>query len=72
MESWPEMRLINDAGTKNGEMRRGPLANISVWVSSMRGRPPMPDPTITPMRSALVSVTSRPQSRHACMPAARP
>ncbi len=43
-----------EPGTKNGEMRRGPrLAMYSTWVSSILGRPPMPEPTITPMRSAV-------------------
>ena len=61
-----------DAGTKNGEIRRGPRAASSACVDSIIGKPPMPDPTTTPRRSAFASVTSSPQSFHACRPAARP
>src|ERR1700677_3107348 len=38
----------------------------------MDSRPPMPDPISTPMRSELVSVTTNPESRIACMPATTP
>ena len=61
-----------DAGTKNGEMRRGPRLSSSVCVASIIGKPPMPEPTTTPMRSEFSSVTSRPLSCMAWMPAAMP
>ena len=61
-----------DAGTKNGEMRRGPRLSSSVCVTSIIGRPPMPEPTTTPTRSAFSSVISRPLSCMACTPAAKP
>ena len=56
----------------NGLMRRGPLFISSACVSSIIGRPPMPEPIRTPMRSAFSSVTSIPEFRIACIPAARP
>ena len=61
-----------EPGTKNGEMRRTPRAFSSSRICSMSGRPPIPEPMITPMRSAFASLTSRPLSRSACMPAAMP
>ena len=44
----PEIMLMIEAGTKNGEMRRGPRAAYSPCVSSIIGRPPMPEPTMQP------------------------
>ena len=41
-----------EAGTKNGVIRRGPRFSSSALVSSISGRPPMPEPTRQPMRSA--------------------
>ena len=72
IDSCPETMLMIDAGTKNGEMRRGPRAASSMQVSSIIGRPPMPEPTMTPMRSAFSSVTVSPLSVQAWMPAATP
>lgn len=68
----PEIMLMIDPGTKNGEIRRGPRSTYVEWVSSIIGRPPMPEPTSTPARSALASFTSRPLSLSACTPAAMP
>ena len=68
----PEIILMMEPGTKKGEIRRGPRASNSAPVSSIMGRPPMPEPTITPIRSALSSVISMPLSRIACVPAAMP
>jgi hypothetical protein len=51
---WPEIMLMIEAGTKNGEMRRGPRAVLAVGLSSIIGRPPMPEPTMQPMRSAVL------------------
>src|ERR1035437_4458480 len=38
----------------------------------MIGRPPIPEPILTPMRSAFSGVTSSPESRSAWIPAATP
>ena len=38
------------AGTKKGEMRRGPRAINSSRMFSIKGRPPMPEPIKQPMR----------------------
>ncbi|MNT14263.1 hypothetical protein D3C72_1492600 [compost metagenome] len=72
IDRWPAIMLMIEPGTKNGEMRRGPRSVSTALVSSIIGRPPMPEPTSTPMRSALASVTSRPLSFRACVPAAMP
>ena len=40
-------------------------------MRSMSGRPPMPEPTITPTRSELLSSISRPESSSANLAAAR-
>ena len=57
IDTWPEIMLMIDAGTKNGVIRRGPRAISSACVSSISGRPPMPEPTRQPMRSACSSVS---------------
>jgi hypothetical protein len=49
-------------GMKNGEMRPGPRSSSTVCMASMSGRPPIPEPMITPTRSALAEVTSSPES----------
>jgi hypothetical protein len=71
METWPEIMLMIEAGTKNGEMRRAPRCRYSPWDSSISGSPPMPEPTMTPMRCASssprASPVGRPESRTACM-----
>ena len=61
-----------EPGIRNGETRRGPRFSSSVWLSSIIGRPPMPDPITQPMRSRLASVTSMPLSLIACTDAAMP
>ena len=61
-----------EAGTKNGLILRGPRLVSSACVSSIIGKPPIPEPTMTPMRSAFASVTSNPLSCIACIPAAIP
>ena len=53
-------------------MRRGPLAPISRMFSSIIGSPPMPEPTITPVRSAFDSSIARPASSSASFVAAMP
>jgi hypothetical protein len=35
-----------EPGTKNGEIRRAPRAVDSVWVSSIMGKPPLPEPSV--------------------------
>jgi hypothetical protein len=72
IENWPEIMLMIEPGTKNGEIRRGPRFMYSVWLSSIIGRPPMPEPIITPTWVRLASVTSSPLSASACAPAASP
>ena len=72
IESWPEIMLMIEPGTKNGDIRRGPRFVYSAWFSSISGRPPMPEPTIAPMRSAFASLISSPLSRTAWMLAAIP
>ena len=55
---------------------RGPRAASSACVSSISGRPPIPEPTRQPMRSASgslrASLVFRPASRTAWIEAARP
>ena len=51
MEIWPEARLISDIGMKKGLTRRGPCSFSTRAVSAMGPRPPMPEPTMTPVRS---------------------
>ena len=63
--------LMIDPGTKNGEMRRGPLA-IIVVSSSIIGSPPMPEPTLTPTRSAFESSIVNAASSSASSGAASP
>ena len=65
IEMWPEIMLMIEAGTKNGEMRRAPRAAYSICVCSIIGRPPMPDPTRQPMRSACSSFSASPVGRPA-------
>jgi hypothetical protein len=60
IDTWPEIMLMIDAGTKNGEMRRGPRLTISLCVSSIIGSPPMPEPMFTPMRVASSSPSASP------------
>ena len=68
----PEIMLMMVPGMKKGEILRGPPPRKSSCVSSIIGRPPMPEPILTPIRSALDSLTSMPESRIAWMPAAMP
>ena len=66
--------LMMVPGMKNGEMRRGPLlVELVVHASSISGRPPMPEPMLTPMRSAFSGVDLRGRRRAiACSAAAMP
>ena len=58
------------SGMKKGEMRPGPFFRSTSMVASMEPRPPMPEPTKAPMRSAFSSVISRPLSSRAIFVAA--
>jgi hypothetical protein len=60
IDMWPEIMLMIDAGTKNGEMRRAPRSRYSSACASIIGSPPMPEPTMQPMRSACSSVSASP------------
>ena len=55
IETCPDARLIRQDGMKNGETRRGPFSCRVSDVSAMPGRPPMPEPIITPVRSSFSS-----------------
>ncbi len=68
----PEIMLMIAPGIMNGEIRRGPRLTNSLWLSSISGRPPMPEPTMQPIDSRLASVISSPESRIACTEAAMP
>ena len=72
IDTWPETMLTIEPGTKNGEIRRGPRFVYSAWFSSIIGRPPMPEPTITPTRSGSTVSAVRPASRTAWAEAAMP
>ena len=43
--------LMMEPGTKNGVILRHPPAMYMAFVSSISGRPPMPEPMHTPTRS---------------------
>jgi len=76
METWPAIMLMIEAGTKNGEIRRGPRAVYSTWVCSIMGKPPMPEPITQAMRvansSSRASPVGKPASSTACTAAAMP
>ncbi len=61
-----------EPGTKNGEIRRGPPLSRALWLCSIIGRPPIPEPMATPMREAFSSEHSMPASWIAWAPAAIP
>src|ERR1700744_3963400 len=72
IERWPEIMLMIEAGTKNGEILRGPPFNQLSCSCSMGSRPPMPAPHTAPQRSGSNLLKSIPESVTACMPAATP
>ena len=73
MESWPETRLIRVAGMKKGLSRRGPRSLTVMAPSHRVSSPPIPDPTMTPVRScSYSSLGAQPASSTACCPAAMP
>src|SRR5581483_2816229 len=64
--------LMIEAGTKNGEILRGPPFRKASYSDSMVHRPPMPAPQTAPHRDASALLKSMPQSATAWMPAATP
>ena len=73
MLTWPETKLINAPGIKNGETLRGPFSFIKIAVSAIDCKPPIPDPIITPVRTkSSLSVGFHPLSSTACCAAAIP
>src|SRR6185369_2262078 len=70
----PEIMLMIEAGTKNGEIFFGlpPALSYASYSDSMVQRPPMPAPHTAPHRSGFVFWKSMPESTTACMPAATP
>jgi hypothetical protein len=66
MDTWPEIMLMMEAGTKNGVMRRGPrFGQYSAWVFSISGRPPMPEPMTQAMRVGQLFVSASPVGKPA-------
>ena len=51
IDASPATMLTIVPGTKNGVILRQPPASNATFVSSISGRPPMPDPMQTPTRS---------------------
>ena len=72
MDSCPAIRLMIEPGMKKGEILRGPLASTALCVSSISGRPPMPDPMHTPTCSRCSRSKSSPEFWIASIAAARP
>ena len=63
--------MISEPGMKNGLTLRGPFSFSSRAVSSMLGKPPMPEPIRTPVAYFSSSVFgSQPESAIACLAAA--
>ena len=63
--------MIRQDGMKYGEMRRGPRSWIVIALSVMPGKPPMPEPIMTPVRSRSSSLSGcHPESSTACTAAA--
>ena len=54
IDTWPEMRLISRPWTKCGLTRPGPFSCRTIDSFSIPGRPPMPEPIDTPVRSRSV------------------
>ncbi|MNC85674.1 hypothetical protein D3C83_12850 [compost metagenome] len=72
IESCPEIRLMIEPGTKNGVILRGPPASIALCVSSISGRPPIPEPMHTPICSRCSRSKSSPESLIASIAPASP
>ena len=64
--------IINEKVHKKGEILRGPPFFNFSSLTSIIGKPPMPEPIATPTLSALFSVISRPESLSASSAATRP
>ncbi len=61
MDTWPAIMLMIEAGTKKGEMRRGPRLTSSACMFSISGSPPIPEPMMQPMRMAVSSSSASPK-----------
>jgi hypothetical protein len=61
-----------EPGTKNGVILRGPPARKALCVSSISGRPPMPEPMQAPTCSRGTRSKSSPASLIASIEAASP
>src|SRR5262245_59457157 len=74
MDRCPEIMLMIEAGTKNGEILRGLFCAVryASYSFSMVQSPPMPAPHTAPQRCGSVFVKSMPECATACMPAATP
>ena len=58
----PGARLMMRLGMKNGPIFRTPFSRKTLCSSSMVPRPPMPAPTMAPIRSGSSFAMSRPES----------
>ncbi len=56
---------------KKGDTRCGPFSTSTRLVASISGRPPIPEPMMTPTRSRLASSMASPESASAKRVAAR-
>ena len=65
MDTCPEARFTTIAGTKNGEIRRGPCSRSRRCSRSIVPKPPIPDPTMTPNRSGSATGIPNPASSKA-------
>src|SRR5690349_5915800 len=74
MDRCPEIMLMIEAGTKNGEILRGLFCacRYASYSLSIVHRPPMPAPHTAPQRCGSALLKSMPESATACMPAATP
>jgi hypothetical protein len=53
IETWPAARLMMPPGMKNGEMRAA-RPRAALVLASISGRPPMPEPMLTPTRNFVM------------------
>src|SRR5512139_1191174 len=71
IETWPEARFARTAGNVKGEIFLMPPASKTAFSLSIVARPPMPEPMMTPVRSALSGSIDRPASASAISEHAR-
>ncbi len=70
METWAPAMLAMTMGMKSGETRSGPRSSQRSVCSTKVSRPPMPLPTITPVRARMPSEIARSASSTAIRAAA--